>query len=69
MIKFVDSSSDGLPLKRKQTQRACDACRKRKVGASKSCATSGLTDKPFRNAATMTLKDQVGHCLQKITRR
>jgi hypothetical protein len=31
MYKFVGSNSDGLPLKRKQSQWACETCRKRKV--------------------------------------
>ncbi|KAF2104947.1 hypothetical protein NA57DRAFT_30265 [Rhizodiscina lignyota] len=30
MIKFVNQASNGLPEKRKQTQRACNQCRKRK---------------------------------------
>src|SRR5271156_2293274 len=30
MFKFVDSNSDGLPQKRKQSQRACQRCRKGK---------------------------------------
>ena len=30
MFKFVQSSSNGLPLKRKQIQRACQPCRRRK---------------------------------------
>src|ERR1700761_8622237 len=31
MLKFVHSHLNGLPEKRKQSQRACEACRKRKV--------------------------------------
>lgn len=30
-VKFVGSDEDGLPLKRRQVQQACDPCRKKKV--------------------------------------
>ena len=32
MLRFVDSDSAGLPLKRRQVTQACAACRRRKVG-------------------------------------
>ncbi|KUI66077.1 Cutinase transcription factor 1 alpha [Cytospora mali] len=33
-VKFVASDSDGLPVKRRQVQQACDACRKKKKRCS-----------------------------------
>lgn len=33
-VKFVASDEDGLPLKRRQVQQACDSCRRKKVGAT-----------------------------------
>ena len=30
-VKFVASDQDGMPVKRRQVQQACDPCRKRKV--------------------------------------
>lgn len=30
-VKFVASDQDGMPVKRRQVQQACEQCRKRKV--------------------------------------
>ncbi|KAK2772529.1 hypothetical protein FQN52_004908 [Onygenales sp. PD_12] len=42
MFRFVPGDSDGLPHKRKQSQRACQSCRKRK----KRCLHTGPATQP-----------------------
>lgn len=34
-VKFVESDSSGLPVKRKQVQQACESCRRRKVSETR----------------------------------
>ncbi|KAJ4409173.1 hypothetical protein N0V82_009552 [Gnomoniopsis sp. IMI 355080] len=42
-VKFVGSDEDGLPLKRRQVQQACDPCRKKKKRCPHGAASHGFS--------------------------
>lgn len=67
MFKFVLSTPNGVSCKRKQTQRACESCRKRKVSETESQIVTESFSNSCRDAVLMLLVLQTCKLMIRIT--
>jgi hypothetical protein len=52
-VRFVHAQPDSLRQKRKQSERACDTCRKRKVSLDFVLISDEVIEKLYRDVANM----------------